>query len=246
MNFGTLLKRAFPRSKRGGVLSLHSKYMSWLASRRTAESQILSKTSKNIFNPGFMIFGGVRRLSTAAIAEKAKYTPPMVYLHWLIGAGMLTCVGTVKLSQWTPKDEPKKFGMTKLELMNIHKSTALLVLGLMVPRVFFRFTHKVPPLPEGMHTLEKMGAHLTHGFLYFAALMLPLSGIGMGYLSGKGVPFFGMKIPGAEKPNKALAGQIYQKHKLVGQALTYAVPLHVGAVGLHFIKGQNILKRMLP
>ncbi len=68
----------------------------------------------------------------------------------------------------------------------------------------------------------------------------------MAYQSGKGLPFFGYTFPGAETPNKALAGEIYQKHKLFGQALTYVVPIHVGAVGLHFARGQNVLRRMLP
>ena len=36
-------------------------------------------------------------------------------------------IGTVKLAQWTPKDDPKKYGYTKGELMNVHKSTVKFV-----------------------------------------------------------------------------------------------------------------------
>ena len=47
----------------------------------------------------------------------------------------------------------------------------------------------------------------------------------------------------AEK-NAKLAGQAFGWHKQVGQAYELFVPLHVGAVGLHALKGQNIMRRM--
>ncbi len=81
----------------------------------------------------------------------------------------------MKLSQWTPKENPKKYGMTKLELMNIHKSTAVLVLALMVPRIAFRFAHKAPAF-HSTNVVEKLAASFTHGFLYIASVMMPLSG----------------------------------------------------------------------
>ena len=68
----------------------------------------------------------------------------------------------------------------------------------------------------------------------------------MGYYGGKGLPFFGYKISGAEVPNKQIASNAFKRHKNVGELLTYFLPLHVGAVGFHFFKGQNILKRILP
>lgn len=65
-----------------------------------------------------------------------------VVFHWLTAVGVMTCVGTVKLAQWTPKTEPTKYGYTKGEFMNIHKSTALLVLGMVIPRIGARFMFK--------------------------------------------------------------------------------------------------------
>ena len=45
---------------------------------------------------------------------------------------------------------------------------------------------------------------------------------------------------------RALPETLFKRHKNVGELLTYFLPLHVGAVGFHFAKGQNILKRILP
>ena len=156
---------------------------------------------------------------------------------------------TVKLSQWTPKDEPKKFGWTKGEFMLVHKSSALIVAALVVPRLAARLLQRQPKLPEGS-MIEKAAATGAHLFLYGAMVAMPGSGIAMGYFGGKGVPFFdyfhlkGIAEPTAE--DKATAGLAFEKHKQFGQILTYVAPLHMGAPAVHALKGQNVLARMLP
>ena len=69
-----------------------------------------------------------------------------------------------------------------------------------------------------------------------------------GYYGGKGIPFFWTTIPGAgpEEKDGALAKQAFINHKRAGEVLTYLVPLHVGAVGFHVLKGHKILARMNP
>ena len=51
---------------------------------------------------------------------------------------------------------------------------------------------------------------LSHGLLYAALVILPGTGIAMGYFSGKGLPFFGATIPGAAVPNGAIAKQAFK------------------------------------
>lgn len=183
--------------------------------------------------------------SAPEMGVPTKYSTAAAWMHWLMAGGILVVVGSVKLAQWTPKEEPKKYGMTKEELMNLHKSTALLVAALVIPRLAIRLFSKVPPLPKGS-AIEHLAANMSHLFLYFAIVFMPASGIAMGYYGGKGLPFFGYHISAAETPNKAIAGMAYKRHKQVGQALTYVVPIHVGATGYHILKGQNILLRMSP
>lgn len=64
---------------------------------------------------------------------------------------------------------------------------------------------------------------------------------------GKGLPFFEWTIPGSPTPDKAIAGGAFKRHKQVGELFTYLLPIHVGAVGFHYVaKSQNLLLRMLP
>jgi len=51
-------------------------------------------------------------------------------------------------------------------------------------------------------------------------------------------------IPGAEKPDGAIAGQAFKLHKQAGELFEYMTMLHVSAVGFHLVKGQAVLARM--
>ena len=77
---------------------------------------------------------------------------------------------------------------------------------------------------------------------------LPFSGIMMGYFGGAGLPFFVTTIPGAkgEAKNKGMAGQAFRIHKFFGQLFEYLIPIHVGAVAVHAMKGHSLFARMLP
>jgi len=169
-----------------------------------------------------------------------SYSSGLRWSHWLAGGGMLATVGFVKQAQWTDDKELKG------KYMLWHKSTALVTIGLLVPRLFYRMTSAVPgPLPGS--AVEHMLAKLSHWAFYAGMMFLPASGVAMGYYGGKGLPFYGWyTIPGAETPNKYIAGTSFKYHKLVGQAFEYLIPLHIGAVALHTIRGHGILSRINP
>lgn len=130
--------------------------------------------------------------------------------------------------------------------MRIHKSIGLLLMGGVIARLGVRLATKaIPPSPPGPW-IQHMAGHASHLGFYAITIFMPVSGITMGYMGGKGLPFFAWDLPGAATPDKALAGSAYTWHKRAGQVLEYMVPLHVGAVGFHVFKGHNILRRMLP
>ena len=64
-------------------------------------------------------------------------------------------------------------------------------------------------------------------------VILPVTGIGMGYFGGKGLPFFGYAIPGKKEPNGDIAKLNYTVHTWVGPVFEYMIPLHMGAAGFH-------------
>ncbi len=63
---------------------------------------------------------------------------------------------------------------------------------------------------EGASGLEDVLGKVTHYALYGFMIIMPASGIAMGYYGGKGLPFFYTTIPGAvpTEEQKAQFGQI--------------------------------------
>ena len=177
--------------------------------------------------------------------DKSKYPKVMQAFHWLTASGVFVCVATVKMAQSITKNNPTVLSQTKGDLMTIHKSTALIVTALMIPRLFFRFKSAFPQLPPGNSVL-KIGAKLGHFGLYSLLILLPISGICMGYFGGKGLPFFSYTIPGSSIPNSQIASGAFKAHSFFGKALTFLIPIHIGAVGFHSLKGQHIFLRMIP
>ena len=168
----------------------------------------------------------LRKLCSAAAPVEEHYAQSIKILHWVMGAAMLTCMGTVKLSQWTTADTwwngyvsaKGTKGATKGALMMIHKSTAVLVAAMIVPRVLLRMVTKAPTPLEGP-ALEHFAANVSHTALYGFMLAMPATGIAMGYYGGKGVPFYGLYtfpgkgspgMPAKEKEDGKFAGTIVQ------------------------------------
>ena len=135
-----------------------------------------------------------RGMATGAeeVMGSEQYAAGIRWLHWLMGISMLTCMGTVKASQWTTGETfLGSKGQTKGTLMMIHKSTAVLVAAMLVPRVLLRLATKAPPAVPG-NFFEKLAANISHVSLYGFMLFMPATGLAMGYWGGKGVPFYGI------------------------------------------------------
>uniref|UniRef100_A0A7S2TWJ3 Cytochrome b561 bacterial/Ni-hydrogenase domain-containing protein n=2 Tax=Lotharella oceanica TaxID=641309 RepID=A0A7S2TWJ3_9EUKA len=183
------------------------------------------------------------RLSTAA-GDAGVYTGAMKWMHWITGGAVLGCFGTVQMAMNT-KDKKQKG-----KLMKLHKSMGLVVAGLVVPRVGMRLTSALPGHLPGS-SFEQMAATASHGLFYVFMITMPATGIAMGYYGGKGLPFFGYKIPGKPKAQRtkddgAIAKNSFKLHKQAGQLFEYLTPIHIGAAAFHSIKGQAIFRRIIP
>ena len=85
--------------------------------------------------------------------------------------------------------------------------------GLVIPRVGYRLlsssSYNVVAV-EGSTPIEHMLSKISHYGLYAFMIVMPASGVAMGYYGGKGLPFFYTTIPGIVKTdeNKASTGNI--------------------------------------
>lgn len=111
-------------------------------------------------------------------------------------------------------------------------------------RVFFRTKSNIPV--HKANIIEKIGGRLNYYVLYGLMVFMLVTGFGMGYLSGYGVPFFSTHVPGSSKEKaktkfyKDFTGWCNVNHIKLGKVLEYLIPLHIGASAYHFFyRGTN-------
>jgi len=165
------------------------------------------------------------------------------FYHWLVAFPLIGSIASVLQAQQAPKED-------KGRLMHRHKSLGLLSGMLVAPRFAYRIfssasAYNVRHL-QGNAAWENTAGNLSHYALYAFMTIMPATGIAMGYYGGKGLPFFYTTFKGAETPNGGIAKQSFQIHKQLGTYGKFLVPLHVGASGLHWARGQSIFARINP
>ena len=139
------------------------------------------------------------------------------------------------------------FIIIKMELMYYHKSFGLLATGFLLPRLAIKAMSKAPPAFSKV-IWEKYLATASHSIMYGMLVVMPVSGVMMGYYGGKGLPFFYTTVPGASKENTngKLAGDAFKIHKQLGWYMEMLFLGHLGGVGYHTLRGHGILSRIVP
>lgn len=119
---------------------------------------------------------------------------------------------------------------------------------LAVVRLLWRNANTQPALPDKLNPLERFAAHATHGLLYAAMFILPLSGYVDSSAGGYHIAFFDLfELPLLIPENKTVFDIALLIHQLVGYGLIGPLVLHLGAVAKHhFVLRDNVLRRMLP
>ena len=98
-----------------------------------------------------------------------RYTAFAVVLHWLIAALILANIALAWI--WPHLADEKV-----RPAIDTHKSIGILVLGLAIMRLLWRWTHTPPPLPTTYQRWEIGASHVTHLLLYAVMFFMPLSG----------------------------------------------------------------------
>ncbi len=162
--------------------------------------------------------------------------------HWAI------VVGIALQYIWAWRADETDSIRLEYQLIVQHKSIGMTVLALAILRIGWRLFNRPPALPAGMKRWERLAATFTHWALYGVILMLPISGWIYSSAAGYGAEFYGLlDIPDLVGTSEALEDVFHEIHELLGIALLVLVGVHVAAaLQHHFIKKDNVLKRMLP
>ena len=181
-----------------------------------------------------------------------RYGSVAMTLHWLIAILLICNIALGLYFADLPHSDPNKFWLTQT-----HKSIGLTVLVLSIARVAWRLMNPVPPLPRGMGLPLRILARGTHVLLYVLIIAIPLSGWALVSSSPLGLPtmYFGLfqwpHIPFladlALAQKKMLRENFALIHVVLAWSAIVLIPIHVaGALFHHFLRGDDVLRRMLP
>ncbi len=171
-----------------------------------------------------------------------SYTRTAIFLHWLLALGLIS---TFALGFYM---EGLSLSPNKLKLYSWHKWAGVSLFLVVVFRLFWRLTHRVPELPAHMSTAAQRFAHLGHWGLYGLMLAIPISGWLMSSAQGFPVVWFGIwQLPELVGKNAELGERFQDLHVILNYTLLVAVIGHVAAALYHhFAKRDGVLARMLP
>lgn len=161
------------------------------------------------------------------------------FFHWAIFLLVLINVGGFLL-----EDMPKDY---QPMLYNLHKLNGLAILLLMILRMLWAWTNIKPQLPMSLPNWQKLTSRLIHFCLYVVLILMPISGLVGSNAAGKAPHIGDFKFVLPIDQSKELADAAFNVHNTLAYILVGLLTLHIlAALYHHFIKRDNVLRRMLP
>jgi len=183
---------------------------------------------------------------TAATADipfaPTAWSPALRWLHWgvalLIFAAIALGVAAINMPR-TP---------LRSEVLNLHKSIGITVLGLAALRIVVRLAVAAPRYVPPLDTFARIASKLGHLALYALMIGLPLSGYV--YSSAGNHPFdwFGLFPVPMEVPRDDALGKLASEiHYIFAWGIGAMLVVHIGAAVWHWrVRKDNVLARMWP
>ncbi len=175
-------------------------------------------------------------------ASQARYSIGAMLFHWVIAVLVIV--------NWRIAEGAEHLeGAAKAAAIAPHKAIGITILVLTVLRLLWRFTHKVPPMPDEMAAWERVLAKTVHTIFYVMLIGLPIGGWLAGSFASIPIDYFGLfTVPTLPvEQNYETAGAIIEQHATGGKVLLILVALHVlGALKHTFIDKVGGFKRMWP
>jgi cytochrome b561 len=138
-------------------------------------------------------------------------------------------------------------GTFKGTVITLHKNIATTIIFLVVIRIFWRYTHPAPQLPNTMSPMMKTLAHIGHFLLYLMLLALPITGCLFSWSAGHPAPvLYLFEIPRLVQDNPDLLAIVKPLHIYISWFAGLLIAGHIlAAIKHHLIDKDNVLLSML-
>jgi cytochrome b561 len=174
-------------------------------------------------------------------APTEAYTPVARFLHWLTAALVLILI-VVGVIIANTGDWPGK-----MVVYDLHKSTGIIVLPIVLFRLFYRLTHPPAPLPPHMPPTMQLAAHANHWTLYALLITQPIVGWIATSAYRAPIPvYFLFEMPPIWREDRAFSERMFTVHAVIATLLAIAAAVHISAALYHhFGRKDEVLMRMV-
>jgi len=180
----------------------------------------------------------------SAEARPARWSGPIISLHWTAGAIILALIALGWVMVYGGLDAAATF-----DLYQWHKSLGFAALAFTAARLAARLAGSAPPAPVSPRWERRLAA-FAQGSLYVLTICAIVSGWLVVSTSPLPIPtrFFNLiVIPNIAPPDPSLFAAATFTHKLAAWSIALLVALHAaGALKHHFRDRDDVFKRMLP
>ncbi|WP_290888741.1 cytochrome b [Arenimonas sp.] len=172
------------------------------------------------------------------MSTKTHYDRTARWLHWAMAAMILAMifigVGMVASLEARPW------------LLALHRPLGLLVLVLAAWRLWHRWRHPAPALPDSVPALQARVARASHVLLYTLMFAMPLLGWAMSSAGGYGVALpGGFVLPALAPQDAALYSWLRCAHGALGYAFFGLILLHLSGALYHaWVRRDGVFESM--
>lgn len=172
------------------------------------------------------------------------YTRTAQILHWLMALIFIVAwlIGFYS-GNFLSYDADGSF---KGQVITLHKNIATIIIFLVVIRIFWRYTHPTPKLPDSMSPAMQKAAHFGHLLLYIMLIAMPVTGCLYSWSAGHPAPvMYLFEIPRLVQDNPELLKIVKPLHVYLSWAVGFIVVGHLAAaLKHHFIDKDDVLNSM--
>ncbi len=176
---------------------------------------------------------------------ETKLTKTTLILHWTVA---LITIGMISVGIYMV--ETKTYS-----LYGIHKSIGIIAFVLILYRLLWRMKNGWKSVLSENESIYKTLAAVSRFGLLLGTILMPLTGILVSILEGRGLSVFGFRLLGIHDPeltgkavaiNMDMAKLLESMHSKIGYVLAGLIIIHIlAALKHHFIDKNKVLRRML-
>lgn len=174
-----------------------------------------------------------------------SYTLTAKILHWLMAAIFIFVWCLAFYSNHLIFDT--KTDALQHTLIGLHKNIATTIIFLFFIRIFWRYTHPAPKLPDTMSPIMKKLAHIMHIILYLALILMPVTGCLLSWSAGYQAPvLYLFNLPDIIQKNPELKAILKPTHVYLSWVVGVMVIGHIASALKHrFIDKDSVFNSMM-